>query len=90
MLHFTIIGWDIIVDDNEKIQIIEWNGEACDIKFSEATTGPCFLGLHWEKYRENQEASRLFQRTPSAHGGEAIESGTTASGFSLAVRPPLI
>ena len=51
--HFTIIGWDITVDDNEEIKIIEWNSNHCDIKFSEASTGPCFLGLEWEKYRDN-------------------------------------
>jgi hypothetical protein len=51
--HFTIIGWDITVGDNEEIKIMEWNSDHCDIKFSEASTGPCFLGLDWEKYREN-------------------------------------
>ena len=49
--HFTIISWDVTVDDDEKIKVIEWNGDACAIAFSEATTGPCFLGLDWEKYR---------------------------------------
>jgi hypothetical protein len=50
--HLTIIGWDITVGDDEKIKILEWNSNHCDIKFSEATTGPCFSGLGWEKYRE--------------------------------------
>ena len=49
--HFTIIGWDVTVDDSEKIKILEWNGDGCDIKFSEATTGPCFLGFDWERYK---------------------------------------
>jgi hypothetical protein len=47
--HFTLIGWDVTVDDSEKIKILEWNGDGCDIKFSEATVGPCFLGFGWEK-----------------------------------------
>lgn len=51
--HFGIIGWDLTVNDNDEIKILEWNSDHCDIKFSEACTGPCFLGLDWEKYKEN-------------------------------------
>ena len=51
--HFGIIGWDVAVADNEEIKILEWNSNHCDIKFSEASTGPCFLGLDWEKYKNN-------------------------------------
>ncbi len=43
------IGWDIIVDSSDKIRLIEWNGQHNDIKFGEATQGPCFKGLFWEK-----------------------------------------
>jgi len=43
------IGWDLIVDNNEEIQLMEWNGTCNDIKFSEATQGPCFADLGWEK-----------------------------------------
>jgi len=43
------IGWDMIVDKNEKIKVMEWNGYDTDIKFSEATQGPCFKDLGWEK-----------------------------------------
>jgi hypothetical protein len=49
--HFTIIGWDIAIGKDNKIQLLEWNGDHCDIKFSEATTGPCFTGLHWESIK---------------------------------------
>jgi hypothetical protein len=42
------IGWDIIVDKYEKVQLIEWNGNNNGIKFSEASSGPCFKGLNWE------------------------------------------
>ena len=51
--HFTILGWDVAVRESEEIAVMEWNSNHCDIKFSEATTGPCFLGLNWEKLREN-------------------------------------
>jgi hypothetical protein len=43
--HFIIISWDVSVDDGEQIKILEWNGDGCDIKFSEATVGPCFFGI---------------------------------------------
>lgn len=48
--QFAIIGWDIAIDRNERVKIIEWNADHPGIKFSEATTGPCFQGLGWEKF----------------------------------------
>jgi hypothetical protein len=50
--HFTIVGWDIIISNKGEIQLIEWNGGHCGIKFSEATVGPSFTGLEWESLRE--------------------------------------
>ena len=49
--HIQIIGWDIAIDKNNVIKVMEGNGGHTDIKFSEATTGPCFLGLNWERYK---------------------------------------
>ena len=50
MVPFAIcIGWDMIIDTNNEIQIMEWNGSHNDIKFSEATQGPCFSNLGWDK-----------------------------------------
>ncbi len=49
--QFAIIGWDVAIDRDEKIKIIEWNADHPGIKFSEATTGPCFRGLGWENIR---------------------------------------
>ena len=43
------IGWDICVDRHREVKIMEWNGAHNDIKFSEATQGPCFSDLGWEK-----------------------------------------
>ena len=42
------IGWDIAIDDAQKPVCMEWNGEVNDVKFTEALSGPSFLGLGWE------------------------------------------
>jgi len=42
------IGWDMIIDENNNIKIMEWNGNHNGIKFSEATQGPTFADLGWE------------------------------------------
>ncbi len=42
------IGWDVTVDSDGKVQVMEWNGEHNDVKFREATQGPCFSDLKWE------------------------------------------
>lgn len=43
------IGWDLVVDQKDAVNIMEWNGNHNDIKFSEAAQGPCFADLGWEK-----------------------------------------
>ncbi len=55
--QFAIIGWDIAIDRDEKVKIIEWNADHPGIKFSESTTGPCFRGLGWEKLRDGSPAA---------------------------------
>lgn len=45
------IGWDITIDDEGGVQILEWNGGHNGIKFSEATQGPCFADLNWQRFR---------------------------------------
>lgn len=45
------IGWDITVDDQGGVQVLEWNGGHNGIKFSEATQGPCFADLNWQRFR---------------------------------------
>jgi hypothetical protein len=47
------IGWDMTLDKNENVKVMEWNGYMNDIKFSEATQGPCFKDLGWEKLWTN-------------------------------------
>lgn len=39
------IGWDVIINRNDDIEIMEWNAGNNDIKFSEAMHGPNFSDL---------------------------------------------
>jgi hypothetical protein len=48
MLFSRMIGWDVILDKNAEVKLMEWNGGHNDIKFSEATIGPCFADLGWQ------------------------------------------
>jgi hypothetical protein len=43
------IGWDVVVDEEGEVKILEWNGLNNGIKFGEATQGPCFADLGWEE-----------------------------------------
>lgn len=45
------IGWDLTVDSEGAVRILEWNGGHTGIKFSEATQGPCFADLGWHRLR---------------------------------------
>ncbi len=47
--YIRIIGWDVAIDYLGKVQLLEWNGYHNDIKYSEATQGPCFADLGWEQ-----------------------------------------
>jgi hypothetical protein len=44
----TCLGWDLTVDREGTVHLLEWNSEYAGITFSEATRGPCFQGLGWE------------------------------------------
>lgn len=46
--YVRIIGWDVVIDVDSKVKIMEWNGGHNDIKFSEATQGPIFKGYGLE------------------------------------------
>ena len=49
--YVRCIGWDIAVDRDERVHILEWNGGHNGIKFTEATQGPCFADLGWHRLR---------------------------------------
>lgn len=46
--HMPCLGWDLCIDQDDQPRLMEWNARYNDIKFSEATHGPCFRGLGWE------------------------------------------
>ena len=45
------IGWDLVVDTEEKVRIMEWNGYSVGIMTIEMIQGPCFADLGWERLR---------------------------------------
>lgn len=49
--YIRCIGWDIIVDENNNMRVIELNGGHNGITFNEMVQGPCFKDLGWEKLR---------------------------------------
>jgi len=46
--HMPCVGWDVCSEQDGETKVMEWNAFHNDIKFSEATAGPCFRGLGWE------------------------------------------
>ncbi|AMM16286.1 hypothetical protein AX768_19105 [Burkholderia sp. PAMC 28687] len=50
------VGWDLTVDMNGNVQVMEWNAEHNDVKFSEATQGPCFSDLRWERLKPSRKS----------------------------------
>lgn len=49
--YVRCIGWDIGIDREGGVHILEWNGGHNGIKFTEATQGPCFADLGWHRFR---------------------------------------
>ena len=48
--HVPVIGWDLAVNSNDEIEIIEWNGGYSGIKFDEAISGPHYRDMGWERF----------------------------------------
>jgi len=47
------VGWDVAIDHENKIWLLEWNAGHNDIKFIEATHGPMSVDLKWESFSRN-------------------------------------
>lgn len=54
-----VIGWDLTVARDGSVHVLEWNSGHNDVKFSEATSGPCFGGLGWELLGRNRGATQI-------------------------------
>jgi Sugar-transfer associated ATP-grasp len=63
MMFPRMIGWDVIIDRDENVKLMEWNGGHNDIKFSEAANGPCFADLGWQSLWK-KESSPCALSTP--------------------------
>jgi hypothetical protein len=44
------VGWDVAVDSDDQVHILEWNGFHNAINLAEASQGPCFKDLAWERF----------------------------------------
>lgn len=49
ILFNRCVGWDLAIADDGSVEVMECNAEHNDVKFSEATQGPCFADLRWER-----------------------------------------
>ena len=47
--YIQCIGWDVTVDPSERPVLLEWEAAHNAIIFTEATQGPCFTDLGWER-----------------------------------------
>lgn len=48
--QFGLVGWDVTIDRDGHMQLLELNTGHPGIKFAEATVGPCLGALHLERY----------------------------------------
>lgn len=46
--HVGVIGWDVLIDADERSWIVEWNADDPGALVSESWAGPCFRDLGWE------------------------------------------
>jgi hypothetical protein len=54
--YVRCVGWDVAVAEDESVKLMEWNGGHNDVKFSEATQGPCFADLGWDRLARKEPA----------------------------------
>lgn len=46
--HNRCLGWDLIMDHQNRIQVMEYNSYHNGMKYPEGVYGPCFADLGWE------------------------------------------
>ncbi|MGG1947569.1 sugar-transfer associated ATP-grasp domain-containing protein [Trinickia sp. NRRL B-1857] len=74
------VGWDVAVADDGRVQLMEWNAEHNDIKFSEATQGPCFADLRWDLLVPRRHAAP--QVAASAPAPVPVPQGEAGTGLT--------
>ena len=47
MPQARFLSWDMLVDHRDQVQVLEWEGGV--VSFAEATQGPCFARLGWDR-----------------------------------------
>lgn len=52
--YVRCIGWDVTVDREENVRLLEWKAGHNGHSFPEATQGPCFTDLGWERLRNER------------------------------------
>ncbi len=45
-----MIGWDLAINRDGGVDLIEWNGGYCGVKFCEAMSGPHYRDMGWERF----------------------------------------
>ncbi len=53
--HFGLIAWDMMLDENDEIKVLEWNTVTPPYNMDEASIGPHFKGLGLENLWRNKE-----------------------------------
>lgn len=48
MPYLCSVGWDVAIDSDERVRILEYNTNHNGFIYGEAMVGPCFKGLGWE------------------------------------------
>jgi len=56
--HFGLIAWDMTVDKNDQIKIMEWNTVTPSYNMDEAAIGPHFKGLGFEDFWKRKNPGR--------------------------------
>lgn len=64
ILSNRCVGWDLAIADDGSVEVMECNAEHNDVKFSEATQGPCFADLRWERLVQPEVQAREVAGAP--------------------------
>jgi len=50
------VGWDVAINREGAVELVEWNAGHCGITLTEAVTGPHFRNLGWERFARKPSA----------------------------------